>query len=197
MLRYQHIFQAGTDQVKVNVAKRVPFKPGDNPIPELRKQAPEPPLAPTTEEGRKAYDSVLKHGFPSFPKPVNKDDPASFRTLPANLSSMGSDDLADELGYWTAMQSYANEQATLVWNDLEAHKRQVDKLVDARLSTVSGGTITEKKARARMHPDAQLHQNRTDHLQSVYNLIDAIRSNCAANYATISRVVSTREVSAE
>jgi hypothetical protein len=161
------------------------------------KRAEEPLLAPTTEEGRKAYDSVLKHGFPSFPKPVNKDDPVSFRTLPANLSSMGSDDLADELGYWTAMQSYANEQATLVWNDLEAHKRQVDKLVDARLSTVSGGTITEKKARARMHPDAQIHQNRTDHLQSVYNLIDAIRSNCAANYATISRVVSTREVSAE
>ena len=154
-------------------------------------------LAPLTDEGKKAYDSVRKHGFPSFPKPVNKDDPAAFRVLPANLSALGSDDLAEEMGYWTAMQSYATEQAALVWNDLEANKRRFDKIVDARLTVVSGGTVTEKKARARAHPDAQGLQERVNHLQSVYNLIDAIRGNCERNYATISRVVSTRESSAE
>jgi hypothetical protein len=157
----------------------------------------EPPLAPSTEEGQKAYASVLRHGFPSFPKPVNTDDPEAYRVLPQQLSSMSSDDLADEMGYWTAMQSYATEQAVLVWNDLESNKRKLDKMIDARLSVVSGGSVTEKKARARANPEVQALQARVDHLQSVYNLIDAIRGNCERNYAAISRVVSTRESSAE
>jgi hypothetical protein len=162
-----------------------------------KKPVEEPPLAPTTEEGIKAWRSVLNHGFPSFPKPTNKDDPLSFRVLPDRLSDVSSDELQDEMAYWTAMYSYANEQATLVWNDLEANKRKVDKMIDGRLSAVTGGTVTEKKARARMHPEAQDAQRRVDHLQSVYNLIDAIRSNCERNYNTISRVVSARESSAE
>jgi len=141
----------------------------------------------------------LAHGFPSFPKPTNKDDPAAFRVLPDQLSSLSSDDLADEMAYWTAMQSYATEQAALVWNDLEAKKRNLEKMVAARLSTggMPGLSVTEKKARATMHPEAQALQERVNHLQSVYNLIDAIRGNCERNYATISRVVSTRESSAE
>jgi hypothetical protein len=165
--------------------------------PSSKLSAPDEELAPTTDEGKKAYESVLKHGFPSFPRPVNGKDPVSFRVLPDNLSGLGSEDLADEMGYWTAMQSYAVEQGVLVWNDLEANKRKLEKIVDARLTVVSGGTITEKKARARSHPDAALLQERVNHLQSVYNLIDAIRGNCERNYATISRVVSTRETAAE
>ncbi len=157
----------------------------------------EAPLAPTTEEGQRAYASVQKHGFPSFPKPVNRDDPASFRVLPPNLSELSAEDLADEMAYWTAMQSYATEQGVLVWNDLEATKRRLDRIIDARLSVVSGGTVTEKKARARANPEAAALQERVNHLQSVYNLIDAIRGNCERNYMTISRVVATRESSAE
>ena len=155
------------------------------------------PLAPTTDEGKKAWQSVLNHGFPTFPRPTDEADPLSFRVLPDKLASLHADDLANEMGYWTAMQSYATEQAALVWNDLEANKRRLERLIDARIASGLGDTVTEKKARARQNPEVQALQERVNHLQSVYNLIDAIRGNCERNYAAISRVVSTRETAVE
>jgi hypothetical protein len=159
---------------------------------QLREQ-PGEPLAPHTEEGRKAYQSVLEHGFPRFPHPDHNAGTLTFRVLPPNVTELDSPSLGEHLSYWSAMHSYAVEQGVLVGNDLETHKKKMDREVSARLSRDEDKlTVTDRKARARQHPNVIVLQERTDHLQLVHNLIEGIKSNCERNYATLSREISRR-----
>jgi hypothetical protein len=153
------------------------------------------PLAPLTTEGKKAYQSVLSHGFPKFPRPDSGTE--EFRVLPANLTELGSDELGEWMSYWNAMQNYAVEQSVLVLNDLEAQKRKADAIVNGRMSKMPGDTVTERKARAKLDPEASTLQDRVDHLRMVHNLIEGIKGNCERNYNTVSREISRRSNHAE
>jgi hypothetical protein len=167
----------------------------------IRKKPPgreggDDPLAPNTSEGQKAYQSVLKHGFPSFPRPDNGAG-NHYRVLPENLTILGSDDLGEQMSYWNAMHNYAVEQSVLVWNDLDAEKRKIEKLVNARLGNMTGDTVTERKAKAKSHADVISLQERVDHLHMVHNLIEGIKGNCERNCSTVSREITRRSSNSE
>ena len=159
--------------------------------PPKRERSNEQTLAPHTPEGSKAFQSVLDHGFPRFPRPalVNGNE---YRVLPFNLTELSSEDLGVELAYWNAMHNYAVEQAVLVRNDLDTQKAKIHSLVDARMSVTEGNTVTDRKAKVKFHPDVILLQENADHLQLVHNLIDGVISNCERNYSTVSREITRR-----
>lgn len=148
-------------------------------------------LAPKTAVGIGALRHVTESY--SLPVPPALTDAQKDIEFPDDISAVHGDDLAAMMSRYTALQNYAVYQATLLATDISFLGSRIDGMVEEQLHRMTGATITEKKARARMHPAVKEAREKLELQQGVYDLIKALSGNYERCYHTISREVTRRQ----